>query len=201
MKYFLLGLFFVFSYSALACRGTEICQGKKVIPDTYSKGYARVVAINRSTKKITVKGNLSSKYHRFYRRDLAVTDGCLRGVCVGHKVIPDSYEKGYARVQAINQYSKKYVLKGNLSTKYGRNYKRSLALTKGCLRGICVGDKVFPDTYRKGYARVMAINPHTKKFTVKGNISSKYHRFYARRISLLEECLDYSMDERDNYEF
>ena len=182
--------------AAYSCPEGQVCSGQVVIPDNYTRGFAEVIAINTSTDVITVKGNLSRDFHRYPMSQLALTEGCLDRICVDNKVIPDSYTKGYADVKGINYHSNRFVVKGNFSNEYHRYRSDKMAKTRGCLRGICVGDKVFPDSYSRGYAEVRAINHDSRKYVVKGNLSDKYHRYEKRELALMEACHDYSDDER-----
>lgn len=184
------------SLSAFACPTGEICRDSKVIPEDYIKGHAIVKAVNASSQVATVLGNYSSNYHRYSVNQLALTSGCLGRVCAGDRIIPDAYSKGDAQVEGINTYSNKLTVLGNYSSNYDRYEEREIAKKSGCLMGICVGDKVFPDEYSKGYANVVGINIHKKTFTVLGNYSSKYDRYRFDSLALVEECLEYDSSAR-----
>lgn len=195
---------FTLGSQAFACydsNDNRLCTGDRVIPEEYSIGYAEIKAINSNTGKATVKGNNSTNYHRYDVQDLGITQGCFSGLCVDDKIIPDAYSRGYATVKAVNSYSRKYTVKGNSSTNYHRYSRQKISFTKGCIEGVCVGDKVFPDAYSRGYAIVKAINPTTRKFTVKGNNTTNYHRYDFDELALIEECLDYNKSERYSYNF
>lgn len=192
------GISFVGSSAAFACPSGSadlICPDDKVYPESYRDGYATVIAVSPNTGIVTVNGNYSSSDDRYTVNDLAVATGCLGNFCVGEgkgeQVIPESYNDGYATVIAVNPHSGKLTVKGNYSSSYERYTPDQIAKQSGCMERICVGDKVFPDTYSNGYAIVKAINPATKLFTVKGNHGSSYGRYQSYQLSVIEECPDY----------
>lgn len=161
------------------------CVGDEVIPDTYNQGTARIKAINFSKETLTTLGNFSTTYGRYTERDVAQTKGCLGSICVGQKVIPNTYNQGVATVKAINFAKQTFTTMGNFSSTYGRYQDIKLAETSGCLSGICVGDRVLPRTFNQGYAVVKAINFLTGEFTVMGNFSSSYGRYRAQDLARL----------------
>lgn len=163
------------------CLGSS-CVADQVIPDTYSSGHATVKAINFSKSTYTVLGNYSSSYSRFSAHDLAIMNGCVGSYCVNEQVIPETYSSGYATVKAVNNNKNSITVLGNYSSSYSRFNPNNVAKMQGCLMGICVGDRVVPNTYSNGYATVKAINFATNDFTVLGNYSSSYSRFKAHQL-------------------
>ncbi len=99
---------------------SDVCMDQKVIPDTYSRGFAFVEGINKYRRTFTVKVNLSRDYHRNKHRELAFTRGCLNGFCTGDQVVPFNYGRGFAIVQAINPTLGSFTVLGNLSSDYHR---------------------------------------------------------------------------------
>jgi hypothetical protein len=185
----LLAVSLVMSANALACETGLICPGATVYPDDYSAGFAQVIAINPSTGQITVKGNYSSSYGRYSVEQLAIPTGCMQGMCVGDRVIPSNYSAGYASIIAINTYKKTFTVKGNYSDNYSRYSAQSLATLSGCYRGVCVGENVIPSDYSNGYATVIAFNPVSRVFTVKGNYSSTYGYYERGKLAREKGCV------------
>lgn len=191
------GISIVGSSAAFACptgSADLICPGDIVYPESYISGYATVIAVNPNTGIVTVKGVYESSYGRYTVNELAVPTGCLGSFCVGEQVIPESYSNRYATVIAVNPHSRKLTLKGNNDSMYGRYTSKEIAKQSGCMERICVGDKVFPNTYSQGYAIVKAFNPATKLFTVQGNYDSSYGRYRSYQLSVIEECQDYDSE-------
>ena len=97
-----------------------------------------------------------------------VTNGCLRGVCVGDKVFKRAiYDQG-ARVIAINEFKKTVLVRSISNPKLLENENpRFLDSTNGCVGEVCVGDLVFKgSTYSKG-ATVVALNKKDKTVLVR----------------------------------
>src|SRR5690606_11839258 len=101
------------------CLG-NICVDQKVIPTAYNQGYATVKAINFAKGTFTVIGNYSTTYSRYEEIKLAETEGCMFGICVGDRVLPRTYNQGYATVKAINFLTGEFTVQGNYSTTFQR---------------------------------------------------------------------------------
>ena len=88
-------------------------------------------------------------------------------ICPGDKVYKGtSYKKG-AMVVEISYLKKTATVMTSLGGFIRVEDPRELYTTKGCVLGVCVGDKVVKgDKYLNG-ARVIAINHHKKSVTVK----------------------------------
>lgn len=206
MKNLLVGFFVLGSFSTFACvevtSAEKICPGDKVFPDTYSTHTlgAQVVAINPKSKLITVKSNYTGKIDRLDLTRISIAKGCVGDVCVEDKVYPDSYSTHTqgAEVLAINPQTKKITVKSNFTGSISRLEVAELSLAYGCISGICTGDKVFPDSYTTHTlgAQVLAINPHTKKISVKSNYTGNIGRFKVKELSVIDFCLDYGDEER-----
>lgn len=97
-----------------------ICVGERWLPQSYSQGYATVIAINPQKGTLTVLGDQSDDYHRFTPGQLDSLKGCYSGFCVGERVLPDTYESGYATVVAVSPGRGVITVLGNQSTSYHR---------------------------------------------------------------------------------
>jgi hypothetical protein len=173
--------------TSFACT-EELCIGTRIIPEGYTHGYADVVSYDSVKRFYTVKGNESTGYHLVTIRAISMMTGCLDNICVGDKVIPDSYTFGYATVKGINHSLQTIVLQGSHSSIYHRKLSLELAQTKGCLHGICVGDKVLPNNYTEGYAVVNAINFTNSTVTVLGSKSKSYHKYMTQALTVLDSA-------------
>ena len=138
----------------------------------------------------------------FYSVDrLALPSGCLGNACVGDTVYPDDLNHKGAEVLAVNSHTQKVTVRSNKSGSTYRYSKNRLALKKGCIEGICVGDTVLPDDLNHRGAIVLAVNPYTQKVTVRSNQSGSTYRYQPYRVAVLDECLDYDSFQRYSYEF
>ena len=54
---------------------------------------------------------------------------------------------------------------------------------------ICRGDTVYPDDLNHRGAKVLAVNSHTQKVTVRSNASGSTYRYSADRLALPSGCL------------
>jgi hypothetical protein len=180
------------------CSNKDVKQGDVIIPDSYSiNNYAVARAVSIDTGKIIAKVNGTSNYRQYNVNNVAVTSGCMEGMCVGDSVIPDEYDHNYAVIKGLNRYSHKYTIAAKGSSRYYRFKKNEISTTQGCLDGICVGDKVFPDSFSHNYAIVVAINPYTRDIVSRAKGSSRYNRCKSNEMTLLEEGENYTNEQRD----
>lgn len=180
----------VFPIDSLAVTGgclNGFCVGQTVFPFEFSRGSGKIVAINYHQEKLIVVGNLDNKNHIVSSDQLASDNrGCFDEVCVDSKVYPLTFERGYGIVKAYHQKSREYIIEGDLDGKLIRLKKEELAFAKGCLSSkICVGSKVLPESYERGFGTVVAISSNKKMAVVKGNFDEKYS------VCSLEELVVY----------
>ena len=97
-----------------------------------------------------------------------VTNGCLRGVCVGDKIFKRAIYGQGAIVLAVNEFKKTVLVRSISNPKHLENENpRFLDSTSGCVGEVCVGDLVFKgSTYSKG-ATVVALNKKDKTVLVR----------------------------------
>ncbi len=151
--------------------------GDVVIPDNYNSSKAKVVAMGYNSEVMVKSTSYYSSNERVSLSNLAVTTGCLNNICVGDKVIPSSYSSSKATVVGINFAKQKFVVK---SDSYYGDFERfsidRLAATKGCIRSICVGEKVYTANSR-GSSTVKAVNVYSGKIVIQ---SDSYYSSFER---------------------
>lgn len=93
------------------------------------------------------------------RDQLAVTEGCQQDICVGDVAINTNKDNVRVKILGLER-SGQYVLEFlEGPTRGGRGYKwlrNELAVTSGCLQGLCVGDYAF-NTVRQTNVKVIGI--------------------------------------------
>lgn len=206
MKKILFLVVALFSFSALACLEThphsKICPGDTVFPDTYThpKG-GKVLAINPALQTVTVHSHHTGAVERFAVADISLSSVCLNRSCSGSTVYPDSfYHTDGAWVLAANPFTKKITVVAHTTGGVSRISKKEYSVGRGCLRGVCVKDVVFPDDYTNSRgARVIAVNPYTNRVTVVSIHTGLIERYLPLALSVTDYCVDYTAVMR-NYE-
>lgn len=108
----LTGLLLFTSSLAMACNNDLICIGDVVYPETYAFSYGVVFDVNQAPGQVLVQqaGNYPDKLP-VARVNIAVSYGCLEGVCVGDKVTANFIAPGVDQeVVGVNPYSKKLTI-------------------------------------------------------------------------------------------
>jgi hypothetical protein len=176
-----------------------VCVNDTVFPDSWEHARGgRVLAINHATGVIKVVSNSTGNAMLFKAHNLARNTGCLNFSCVGDTVFPDSWEhaKG-GRVVAVNPMTQKLAIVSNSSGNLQLNNERDVALTRGCIEGVCVGDLVYPDAWTHAYGgSVLAINFSSGVFRVLSKSSGNMSNFKVRSLAIGNVCVDYTYDQR-----
>ncbi|CBW26370.1 putative exported protein [Halobacteriovorax marinus SJ] len=113
-------------------------------------------------------------------------------ICRGDTVYPDSWDHSRGGVvKAINPHTQKMTVKSNNTGDTFRFRANEVSLALGCLENVCVGDKIYPDSWDHSRGGVVkAINPHTKKMTVKSNNTGDTFRFFEEEVSIGRGCIE-----------
>jgi hypothetical protein len=170
-KKMLITLFILKSISAFACiteGDVTMCVGDIVFKgaSTGATG-AKVLAINKAAKMATIQTLSGGALLRVTPKEIDVTKGCVENICVGDSVYNNTYSFAVEgmKVVAINNTDKTVIVHAVTAYIY-RLSVDNLAIARGCLEGVCVGDKVFKGAdYTAVGATVMAIN-YTSKMLI-----------------------------------
>lgn len=200
MKILFAALVIIFSQQSFACADYDsqekVCPGDIVYKGSdYAQG-ATVMGVNPYRKTATVRSNFSGNNASENVLDLYVTRGCLDRVCVGDLVYKGSdYNQG-ATVVAINPHKNLLTVKSVFSGNLAVESVRSIYLSRGCVHGICVGDKVYKGSdYTQG-ALVIGVNHHGKSVTVQSVFSGNLHVENPKYLDITTLCADYSDYDR-----
>lgn len=160
----------------------DACVGKTATMDSYP---GKIIGVNAITEKVSIR--LDSGYVRTYTyKDITIGNLCLKGLCTGDSAVMDSYP---GVITGVNRSTGKVTLR--LDSGYVRTYgMKSITVGKGCLEGVCVGDKAVMDSYA---GTIIGIGPFTRKVSMR--LNSGYIRTYnLNDITVSSYCLDYDMN-------
>lgn len=184
----------VSAQQALACVGHEdflICPGDTVYKGSeYSRG-GTVVGINPYRNTATVRSINSGNVFEENVADLDVAKGCVGPVCVGKRVWKGSeYSRG-AVVRGVNPYHRSATVQSINSSNYFEESIGDLAVSSGCLYGVCVGDKVYKgNDYSRG-ATVVGINFYASSVTVQSINNGSVFEEDPRSLDVTNACNEY----------
>lgn len=107
MKFLTVLIGSLFTLSAFACldleNRTKICPNDIVFKGSEYREGAQVIAVNKETRKVTVRSLAQGTVIRESSHNLYVTRGCVEGVCVGDIVYKGSWYSNGAKVVAVNK--------------------------------------------------------------------------------------------------
>jgi ribosomal protein L24 len=179
--------------SALACidnSGFTICPGDVVYKGTvYSQG-ATVVAINPYRNTVTVRSVYAGNLNTENVTDLDITRGCIDRVCVGDKVYKGTEFSQGARVLALNPNSRTATVQSIYAGNLVKSDVSSFDLVSGCIRNICVGDKVYKGTQFSQGAMVISINPGRNTATVQSVYAGNLSTTEITSLEVTHGCID-----------
>lgn len=112
-------------------------------------------------------------------------------VQVGDKVFPLTWDHIYGgTVISKNQYLDEYRVKSNSTGKVYTFKIYDLALPRGCVASVCVGDKVFPSDWDHVYGgQVIAISMSDKKLFIKSNSTGKNYFKPVSQLAVPKGCM------------
>lgn len=183
--------------STFAC-DTSVCSEEKVIPLHYTGGYATVKAVVSSGEEVMVQSSNNGSISKQSIFDLALTKGCLEGICVGTKVYPRYYTGGFATVEGISKIHRVVMVKSSNDGKLYKEAVLELPKSEGCYKGLCVGDQVYPASYSGGYAIIKGINKIYKFAMVESSINQAIDQQKISNLVLGVKTSRYSDVERNS---
>lgn len=189
-----------FSQQGFACIHSgqfSVCSGDTVFKgDIYSRG-AVVLGLNLYHKSASVQSNNNGEIHEENIADLDFTKGCVDHLCVGAKVYKGSdYSRG-GTVLAVNPIHRTATVKSVNNGELKEEQIADLARTRGCLFGVCVGDKIYKgETYSHG-GIVRATNFRTRLVIVESINNRELNVEDPRDLDLINACDDYGNEIRE----
>jgi hypothetical protein len=178
---------------------SEFCVGDKVFPMDwkYYRG-GTVKAINEFTNMVTVQSNYNLDNYQFYTFQLSQAKGCLEYSCVDHIIYSSVLKNNRGgKILGINPYAKSFSVQSYYNSDVYFIPMTQISIRRGCIEGICVGDKVMPfDWTHQNGGIVVAINPYNFKITIKSNYNLKLYRYYASDLAVNTKNKKYSNDQR-----
>ncbi len=200
MKILFAALVIMFSQQSFACADynseDKICPGDTVYKGSdYTLG-AVVMGVNPYRKTATVRSNYSGNNASENVIDLHITRGCLDRVCVGELVFKGSEYTQGATVVAINPHKGLLTVKSVYSGNLAVESVRRIHMSRGCVHGICVGDKVYKGSEYTEGALVVGINHQEKTVTVKSVYSGNLQTENPKYLDITTLCADYSDYDR-----
>lgn len=167
------------------CQRTEqrfICPGDRVIDQNGDLGVVRGANPFQGTVAVNYGGSTS------YSKNiptLSITEGCVRGFCVGDSVIDANGDAGV--IKGVNPFNVTVAINYGGSTSYHRSLK-TLSVTFGCLKGFCIGDSVIDSNGDS--AIVTAINFIHQTAAINFGGSTSYSK-NVETLSATNYCVDY----------
>lgn len=204
MKKVMLGFFFILlvfdSKSSILCSDNGICLGDRVVPSFFREGHAKVISLDLSLNTANVQKNNGRIYSRIPLSGLYLTKGCFLGGCVGEDTVINSSDYETDQIVGYNKTLSLYLVQRG-PFKYFQLPRVKLALSKGCLQGICFGDIVVAKDHSLVFGFVKGISPDEKYIVVKGKFRKKFLRFSPEELIFKEAQHNYSDYERFHYVF
>ena len=106
---------------------------------------------------------------------------------------------GHATVKGINNSTDEVVVQSSNNNLLDRQELSNLAISKGCFKGICVGDTVYPLNYISGYATVKGINKIHGVAMVLSSNNNLLDRQNLSNLTVADECANYTDEERNSH--
>ena len=176
------------SAQAQACphnKSQYICPGDKAIASNNLVG--KVLAVNAFKGTVAIQSLATGSVFTFAKADLALGLGCLGLYCVNDTVVASNNLVG--RIIGVNPYRNTIAVRSNATGSVFTFASNDLALGLGCVRGICVGDKIVASNNMVG--KVLAVNFAKGTAAVQSSATGSVFTFRADDLASSEYCDEY----------
>lgn len=170
--------------------GRILCPGDRIVSPTNNTG--KVIGINSYQRMVSVDLDYYSDNYSYPIENVFIGFGCMYEVCVGDRVVSPTNITG--TVIGINPYKQTVSIDLDYYSDHYSYRLEDIFLGYGCVKGICVKDKVISPSNITG--DVIGINPYYGKVSIDLDNYSDHYSYYITSIYLTNECLDYGPDYR-----
>lgn len=191
----LVGLILGSAIQANACpriANQLICPGDTVVSNDNIVG--TVLGVNPYQGTVAFRSVVTGTVFTRNKQTLALGLGCLEMYCVGDRIV--SNDNIVATILAVNPYQNTVAFRSVVTgTVFTRNLN-TLALGLGCVRGICVDDKIISSDNIVG--KVLAVNPFNGTIAFKSDITGTVFTRSSQTLASSEYCDTYGSYPRSH---
>lgn len=155
----------------------DVCANETIHSKDFTNTGARVLGINGFRNSVVVQAGYNGRVYEYPVGEIAVTNKCLRDICPNETVHSKDFTNTGALVLGVNPYKNAVVLKANYNNRVYEYFANTLAVERGCIRHVCVGNTVHSKDFTNTGALVLGVNRADRTAVVRVNYNNRVYSY------------------------